>query len=47
MRMPFSTVTALAYSQEYKYLYIGDSEGRLGVYSLSLKVQLASSSNEL
>ena len=25
MKMPFSTVTALAYCSDYKYLYVGDS----------------------
>lgn len=25
LRMPFTTVTALAFSEDYNYLYIGDS----------------------
>lgn len=37
LRMPFSTVTALAYSEDYNYLYIGDSRGRLGVYKLHIE----------
>lgn len=37
MKMPFSTITALAYSEDYNYLYIGDSQGRLGVYKLNIK----------
>lgn len=43
LRMPFSTVTALAYSDDYKYLYIGDSEGKLGVYLLLIKNPSSSS----
>lgn len=36
LRLPFSTVTALAYSEEYNYLYVGDSRGKLGVYKLHI-----------
>ena len=35
LQLPMKTVTALAYDTEYKFLYIGDSTGYLGVYELS------------
>lgn len=43
LRMPFSTVTALAYSEDYRYLYVGDSQGKLGVYLLKIKNASSSS----
>ena len=29
-----ATITALAFSDQYEYLYVGDSEGVVGVYKL-------------
>lgn len=29
-----ATITALAFSEQYEYLYVGDSEGVIAVYKL-------------
>lgn len=43
LRMPFETVTALAYSEDYQFIYIGDCKGMLGVYKLKVNSSTASS----
>lgn len=36
LSFPFSTICALSYHEEYSYLYVGDSEGKLGVYAVAI-----------